>query len=93
MEYRKEFHRINKHFGEYLDEEDLVDILAGLYPGQLVFNTLDGISGTYYYIYQLGNDIRLDISEYPNLPSKLFEDTPRYKIKEIYGINPYSEKI
>ena len=35
------------------------------------------------------NSIGLERSKYPRLPFKLFEDTPRSKIKEIYGIIPY----
>lgn len=92
-EYRKEFHRINSRAYEYLNLEYLGSILEKLYPGQLVFDTYDGIDGDYYYIYQFGSQIRLDYTGFPNLPFKLFEDNPPSKTKEIYGIVPYAKKL
>ena len=35
----------------------------------------------------MGNRIQWDITRYPHLSSKLFEDIPGNKIKEIYGID------
>lgn len=66
-------------------------------PGQ--FLILFGISPGnrrplyYLYFYQNGEDVDWVITRYPNLPPQLLEDTPRNKIKEIYGVNPRSEKL
>ena len=88
MRYKKKYYEINM---EIEDEVlDLSDEIGMLKPGQLIFNQQNN---TYYYVYQTGSNTGIQSSLYPNLPSKLFEDTPRNRVKEIYGVDPYSEKL
>ena len=67
-----------------LDERYKIDL--GL-PGQLF--TIESPNMKYYaYKYQFGNEVRVSISKYPELPEMLYEDTPEEDIYKIYGIRP-----
>lgn len=96
LEYDKTLYRTISGYPHNLSFQNIRSIVGTLKPGQLIIMSLypDNLEGSsLLYIYQLGDDIRSETTDYPDFPIKLFQDTPRGKIKEIYNIDPYSEKL
>lgn len=50
-------------------------------------------SGEVCYYYQIGMEIESEITNWPNLPSKLFEDNSCLEVEQIYGIKLKREKL
>ena len=103
MEYDKTLYKIyvrdDPEDPEYGPEQNDIDeeterLGIANKPGQLILiYNLEGIPKKYRYMYQIGDEIFGWITEYPEISDEIYQDTPRNKIKEIYGINPRSEKL
>jgi hypothetical protein len=96
MEYDKTLYRVDIGYPYDIGYAFIRQLVGIMKPGQLIVysqsnRNLEG--STFAYLYQIGDKIAIETTDYPEFPDKLLQDTPRNQIKEIYGINIYGEKI